>query len=178
VKLTPTRVLNVGIGKTWPIHAVFITASAVLIPLGSAVVLAPGFNPLEITRAVKLGLSSALLGTLTLYYRWMDAWILRDVDEELRLRQLGIDVDRASWVVEMLSELKPETEKPIPDEVLEAITRNLFTGRDATRAVTHPVEDVLAALLGSAREIELERAGGRVRVDRRSLRKAAKDVGE
>jgi len=133
------------------------------------------FDPLQLAHAIKLGLLSVgFVGTLTLYYRWMDAWIRRDADEELRLRQLGIDVDRATWVVEILSELKAETEKPIPDEVLAAITRNLFTGRNATSAVTHPAEDILALLLGTSREIELELPGGKMRVDGRAVRKATR----
>lgn len=174
-KLAPKRALNVGIRKTWPIHLVFLVASGVLLVLGIGVVTSPGFDPLQVAHAVKLGLSSAaFLGTLMFYYRWMDAWIRRDVDEELRLRQLGIDVDRATWVVEVLSELKSETEKPIPDEVLVAITRGLFTGRDNTKAVTHPVEDVLAALLGSSREIEIDFPGGKVRADGRAVRRASR----
>ncbi len=111
-----------------------------------------------------------------LYYRWMDSWLRKGVDENLRMRQLGIDVDRSTWLVEVLSELKSETGASIPDDVLTALTRNLFTERGASAAVNHPTEDILAALLGSSREVELDLPGGKVRIDGRGIRKVTKAV--
>jgi hypothetical protein len=47
-----------------------------------------------------------------------------------------------------------------------------------TKAVTHPAEDVLAALLGSSREIEIDFPGGKVRADGRSVRRAGRKVND
>ena len=90
----------------------------------------------------------SLTPSLTLYYRWIDSWIRKSVDEELRLRQLSIDVDRSTWIIEVLSELKEET-AVIPNEVLVVVTRNLFVGLDPMRGVKHPTEDVLRKLLAT-----------------------------
>ena len=111
--------------------------------------------------------SLGLVGTLLLYFRSMDAWLRKQVDEELRSKQLGIDVDRANWVVEVLSE-----GAVIPDEILAALTRNLFVGPNKTDAVTHPTEDALAALLGSARSIDLQFPGGGISTTGKHAKKA------
>lgn len=171
VRLTPAQQA--------PIHVVFVAAISVLAYLAVSILGNPNFDLLELSHALKLGLTSAgIVGTLMLYYRWMDSWVRKSVDEELRFRQLAIDVDRSTWIIEVLSELKDETGTSIPDEVLTALTRNLFTGSSSTQPVTHPAEDVIAALLSSSREVEVEFPGGKVKTDGRGVRKATKGVSE
>lgn len=160
--------------KTWPLHLLFLL---VAVALGVAAYLpleAATFDPKTLKDGLRVGLPFfGLLGTLLYYVRWMDSLLRKNVSEELRFRQLAIDVDRASWVVEVLAELREENLSGIPDEVLGALTRNLFIGPSSTGEVTHPAQDMLAALLGSARAIELDFPGGRIKTDGRRMRKAA-----
>ena len=91
----------------------------------------------------------------------MDAWQRLKVNESLRLPQLSIDVDRANWIVEMLSEYKNDNEV-IPPEVVSALTKNMFSTRKNTDGVTHSAEDMLAALLGSSKSIEVDLPNGKL----------------
>ena len=40
------------------------------------------------------------------FLRWNDDWARRHADEEFRLKRLALDINRASWVVELVSEWK------------------------------------------------------------------------
>ncbi|MDX1562919.1 MAG: hypothetical protein R3305_08320, partial [Gammaproteobacteria bacterium] len=176
-KLKPEGVMSLNRAAMIPIHILLIIVSVLFLFFGVSVMRGEGFDPLVLTHAVKLGLASVgFVGTLMLYYRWMDSWLRKGVDENLRVRQLAVDVDRSTWLIEVLSELKSETGAEIPNDVLVALTRNLFAERGSSDGVKHPAEDVLAALLGSSREVELDLPGGRVRIDGRSIRKVAKDA--
>ena len=148
-RLKPERVVDLRNSGTWQVHTIFVVSSAILLGLSAFIATRHGFDLLNWAHATKLGLLTVgLAGTLTLYYRWIDSWIRKSVDEELRLRQLSIDVDRSTWIIEVLSELKEET-AVIPNEVLVVVTRNLFVGLDPMRGVKHPTEDVLRKLLAT-----------------------------
>lgn len=148
-RLKPERVVDLRNSGTWQVHTIFVVSSAILLGLSAFIATRHGFDLLNWAHATKLGLLTVgLAGTLTLYYRWIDSWIRKSVDEELRLRQLSIDVDRSTWIIEVLSELKEET-AVIPNEVLVVVTRNLFVGLDPMRGVTHSTEDVLRKLLAT-----------------------------
>ena len=151
MKLQPEIAVKLKGSDTWKVHAIFLGVTAVLVVLSGTIATSEGFNLLDWAHALKLGLPVAgLIGTLTLYYRWVDSWIRKDIDEELRLRQLSIDVDRSTWIVEVLSELKEES-AGIPEEVLTAVTRNLFAGPEPMAEVSHPTEDMLRQLLDAVK---------------------------
>ena len=42
------------------------------------------------------------------YIRWNDQWLRQHADEEFRMRQLELDIDRASWITELALELGQE----------------------------------------------------------------------
>ena len=149
-KLQPDIAVNLKRSDTWKVHAIFLGVTALLTLLSWFIATRVGFDLLDWAHALKLGLPVAgLIGTLTLYYRWVDSWIRKGVDEELRLRQLSIDVDRSTWIVEVLSELKEEA-AGIPEEVLVAVTRNLFVGPDPMAEVSHPTEELVRQLLSKS----------------------------
>ena len=153
-KLKPDIAVNLKKSDSWKVHAIFLGVTALLILLSWFIATREGFDLLEWAHALKLGLPVAgLIGTLTLYYRWVDSWIRKGVDEELRLRQLSIDVDRSTWLVEVLSELKEEA-SGIPEEVLVAVTRNLFVGPDPMAEVSHPTEELIRQLLSKSKPVK------------------------
>lgn len=107
--------------------------------------------------------------TAVFYIRWNDWWFRQHADEEFRLKRLELDIDRASWVVEMALEWKREKDAgPIPAAIMEGVTRNLFENPAASRP-THPAEDALASLLGASAGAVVKMPGGsELRFDRRS----------
>lgn len=118
--------------------------------------------------------------TAAFYIRWNDWWFRQHADEEFKLKRLELDIDRASWVVEMALEWKREKDAgPIPAAIMEGVTRNLFEDPISTRP-THPAEDALATLLGASAGAVVKMPGGsELRFDRRSKKVLEKaDSGE
>lgn len=81
------------------------------------------------------------------------AWMKRYYEEEMSMARervaFAADIERASWVIEAIHEVKHEAKGELPPEWIEAVTRNLFSGGakkeqedDSTRA--------LRALMGVA----------------------------
>jgi hypothetical protein len=166
--------------KRVPVHALFLILIASSASLFVAALL--GFLPLPAAlprwfSAVRLPLiTAALAASIVFYIRWVDNWFRQHADEELRLKRLELDIDRASWVVEMALEWKSEKGGEIPSELIDRLSRNLFE-IEPSRRVNHPSEDLASALLGASAGLSLNIPGiGEARVDRKGLnefRKAA-----
>lgn len=121
----------------------------------------------------------ALVGMAIFYIRWLDSWSQRHADEEFRLKQLDIDIDRASWVVEMALEWKEEKGTELPQELIDRLTRNLFREARSQDDVRHPTEDILSTLLGEATKLRLGAPGiAEAEFDRRGLKRAKKTVAQ
>ena len=94
--------------KRWPIHGIFvlllamsggIVARSLLFPQ------APEQDVLFWLEAARLPLGVLGFGlTAVFYIRWNDRWFRQHADQELRLQQLALDVDRAGYATEMLLE--------------------------------------------------------------------------
>ena len=104
---------------------------------------------------------------------------MRHADEEFRTKRFELDVDRASWLVEMALEWKDEKGTEIPKELLDRLSVNLFDKANETANATHPSEDILSALLSASAELNLNVPGiGTVRLDRKGakqFKQAVKD---
>jgi hypothetical protein len=117
--------------------------------------------------------SVATIGFVWFFIVWSNRWFQRHADEELRLKRLSLDLDRASWVFEMILDWQKETKQEFPPELLKQLAKNLYAvdgvgDDDMTKA------DLLAALLGSAASLKLKGAGGEVEFDRKGLREVEK----
>lgn len=71
----------------------------------------------------------------------MDRWA--HADEEFRLKRLELDIDRASWLVEMLLEWSEEKDGAVRREIVEALARGLFQVQGSVRPTLHPVKSFL-----------------------------------
>lgn len=122
----------------------------------------------------KFVLSTVGLTGLILYYiRWNDNWFKRHADEEFNLKRFELDIERASWVVEMAMEWKDEKGTEIPEELLHRLTNNLFEG-SASNKVTHPTEDILTKILGSSSEFNIGVGNlGNIRYDRKGVKRVS-----
>lgn len=116
-----------------------------------------------------------LLFMVIYYIRWNDKWSDAHAEEEFRLKRLDLDIDRASWVVEMALEWQKEKDSVIPPELIERLTKNLFDDQKNSKRATHPNEDLLATLLGSSSALRLNIPTiGQVDLDRKSLKDFSK----
>jgi hypothetical protein len=122
-----------------------------------------------------LTLTLAAIGFFTWYLRWMTSWSDRHAEAEFRLKQLELDMDRASWVVETALEWRQHEGTPIPNHLLESVSRNLFALSDAhDQESINPVDQLASALLGKAARARLNIGGNQLEFERRALKKAGK----
>ena len=102
------------------------------------------------TRLITIAIRQVVLGlafgsTSVFYIRWSNRWFERHAKEEFRLKRYEIDLDRASWLVEMALEWKAEKGTEIPDSLLDKLANNLYA-EDREEAVDlHPADQVASA---------------------------------
>ena len=173
--------------KRIPIHVLFL-----LLIVASGAFLTESFLMLLKTTlsdpgvwyvGLKTVLSGVAFAAAVVYYiRWNDQWFRQHADEEFRLKRLELDIDRASWVVEMALEWKEEKGRKIPEELVDRLSRNLFVGEAETHPVRHPNEDLASALLGASSGLALRVPGlGHLTLTRRGLKRfkaAASEIDE
>jgi len=171
------------IKKRMPIHVLFC---ALLIFSGLFVVtsLVYVFRETDSTiswyNMAKFGLSAITFASSTVFYiRWNDSWFRRHADEEFRLKQLDLDIDRASWAVETALEWQSESGKEIPADLIHRLTENLFSKNQTKHKVNHPADDAVSAIVNASSGLSLNIPGiGEVALDRRGLRNLKKDINE
>jgi hypothetical protein len=98
---------------------------------------------------------------------------------------MELDIDRASWFVEMAFEWKEEKGEEIPETLIERLTQGLFTDSGGDHAV-EPSESLAHAPMGAARfkvklpgdiEVEYDRKGVEklLKEEKQRKKKAEKD---
>ncbi len=162
--------------KRVPIHVLFwllVATPGVVFVRSLYEVIAFGISPswFHLWRLPVSGV--ALAGALIFYIRWNDQWFRQHAEEEFRLKRLDLDIDRASWIVEMALEWKEEKGTELPRELVEPLTRNLFVAHEARGdRVRHPGEDLASALLGASTQLNVQVPGvGEAKLDRRGLKR-------
>ncbi|MCO5153403.1 MULTISPECIES: hypothetical protein [unclassified Shinella] len=121
-------------------------------------------------------LTIALLGLLAWYLRWMNRWFERYADTEFQLKQFELDIDRASWVVEAALEWKLSQDRPMPEHLLETISRNLFSKSEKDESADmHPADYLASAILGRASALNLKVPGGEISLTGRDLKRLKTD---
>lgn len=99
-------------------------------------------------------LSLGFAATMIYYIRWNDNWFRRHADEEFDIKRFQLDLDRASWVVEMAMEWNEEKEKEIPKELIDRLTVNLFQTK-VSEKIKHPSEEIISKLLEGSAELSI-----------------------
>jgi hypothetical protein len=147
-------------------------------------------DALHLVPAIVKQVTFTALFVTTAYFfiRWNNQWFQRHANEEFHLKRLELDIDRASWFVEMAFEWKDEKGEEIPEALIERLTQGLFTETGGDHAV-EPSESLAHALLGAARfkvklpgdiEVEYDRKGVEklMREEKQRKRKAEKEHAE
>jgi len=117
--------------------------------------------PLLIATAVRqLAFAGAFGATAVFFFRWHNQWFQQHAKEEFRLKRLDLDIDRASWLVEMLMEWKDEKGAGPPDQLIQRLAHNLFEDPDVADEALHPADQVARALFGSSAHILIDALDG------------------
>ncbi len=90
------------------------------------------------------------VSTAFFFIRWNNQWFQRHADEEFRLKRMELDIDRASWFVEMAFEWKEEKGTEIPLAIIERLTQGLFAN-DVSDHSAEPADSLMQAIVGAAR---------------------------
>ena len=96
--------------------------------------------------------------------------------KEFRLKRLDLDIDRASWLVELALEWQGEKETEIPAEMLDRLGRNLFADRDHHEPDSHPLETALSSIFAHAASMSLDVGPMKAAFDRKSLKGIEKEA--
>lgn len=119
-------------------------------------------------------LSVGFVVAFGVFARWLNSWGHQHATEEFRLKRMLLDVRRANLLIETALEWKQDTQEEIPQEILDALSRNLF--REGEAEEVHPVETVATALFGSAAEAKLKVGDNEVTLDRKSMKTLKKSA--
>ena len=111
--------------------------------------------------------SFGLLGTILYYIKWANKWADYHSTSEFQLQQFYIDINRANWAIESCLEWRKNTDSVIPKQLLESITKNLFTSENSEQEkISHPADELASALLGSSSKLKLNIAGHELEIDK------------
>lgn len=129
------------------------------------------------TDVIFLGVRQALFGatfgsTAVFLIRWTNRWFDRHATEEFRLKRLQLDLERASWVVEMALEWTKENSLKFPSTLVDRLATNLFLDAEAPaeKKTASAADHLASALLGSSAEVELSLPNGtKVKLDRKAI---------
>ena len=169
--------------KRQPVHVIF---NALLL-LSAALIAHSLWTPATATEGAEfwLGLGRLPVGALgfaltaVFYIRWTDQWFRQHANQEFRLQQLALDVDRAGYATEMLMEWQEDKGGEMPPVMVDRLTAGLFTDQTAAPRVRHPSEDATAALLRAASGIRVELPGvGELTLTGRGVRSLDKKLGK
>lgn len=167
--------------KRWAVHAIFV----VLLVVTGMLIMASLYSPRVATEGAALWfelgrLPLSVMGfalTAIFYIRWNDQWFRQHADQEFRLQQLALDVDRAGYATEMLLEWQEDKGGEMPPVLVDRLTTGLFVDQTKVAAVRHPSEDVTAALLKAASSVRIVLPGiGEVSLPGRQVRKLDKNL--
>ncbi|WP_147468479.1 hypothetical protein [Corallococcus interemptor] len=113
----------------------------------------------------------AFASTSVFFIRWNNRWFQAHADEEFRQKRFDLDLDRASWVVEMALEWKEEKGTEIPSELLSRLTNGLFVEEAKTNEEPlHPADQLASAIFGASSGASIEVPGGtKVQLDRKGI---------
>lgn len=111
-------------------------------------------------------LTVGLVGSLIFYIRWQSRWAEQFATTEQSLKQFHLDVNRANWVVETCLEWRKETNSLIPTQLVESLTRGLFTKESPSPQALHPADELASALMGSASKLSLAVGDNKLEFDK------------
>lgn len=106
-----------------------------------------------------------------LYIRWRIRLYDRQAKIEYSLKQTQVDIARASWLVETLLEWRKNENGAIPNQLLTALSKNLFEYNDRPTDTDISAADQLAsAIFGSAARLKLNAGPAELEIERKGIK--------
>jgi hypothetical protein len=178
LRVTPETTANrrpIHIAVLW--SAAFLSALTVYFSVQFTLLPSSASTTQTIIAGLKpASITIALLGLIAWYLRWMNRWFERYADTEFHLKQFELDIDRASWVVETALEWKLSQDRPMPEHLLETISRNLFSKSEKDESADiHPADYLASAILGRASALNLKVPGGEISLTGKDIKRLQKD---
>lgn len=163
----------------WIIHALSI---GLLLAFGTAAgfYLNQSLQQLETPQLIAVHIKQAVLtalfvATSIFYAKWNTQWFQKRANEEFRLKRMELDFDRASWLVELMFQWKDEhKEDPLPHELIERLSGQLFVAEREDQPPTHPYEALASAIFGASSKVKIGPTGAELELDRKGLQKLRK----
>lgn len=112
-----------------------------------------------------------VVGTMIYMIRWHNNWFDQHAQTEFQIRQFGLDMERASWLVETSLEWKEDNSEKIPTELLKGLSNGLFSPGPKQDTIKHPIETLESLLLSSATGIKLRLGENEIQLDPKILAK-------
>ncbi len=130
-----------------------------------------------ITAAIKQTVFTALFVAAGVFYaRWNTHWFQKRANEEFRLKRMELDFNRASWFVELVFQWREDyKDQPLPPELVERLTTNLFVTGGDDLPPQHPYEALGPALVGALARLKLGPAGVEMELGGKGLNKLKRE---
>jgi len=126
-------------------------------------------------KQITLGLAFA--SSAVFYIRWRNHWFERHAYEEFAIKRQEIDLDRATWAVELASEWVEEKKKDIPESLLNKITTNLFEHQKIEDTRLHPADELASALFGASSKVKMKLTNGtEIDYDRKGIKQLQETI--
>jgi hypothetical protein len=90
-------------------------------------------------------------------------------------KQFELDINRASWIVELALEWKDEKSQQIPDDLLEKLSRNLFLHRDEKESHSNSSEEIAKLLFGASSRVSIKTPAVDAELDRKGIASVMKE---
>lgn len=119
--------------------------------------------------------AATFLGFAAYTLKWHEGWSKRHADAEFRFKQLQLDIDRASWVVEVAQEWHKDQGTEVPAELLAQLSHHLFAEHSDGEEAP---ENLTTAVLGAATRLKFASPAGELELDRGGIRRLRRGVGK
>ena len=167
--------------KRWPVHGIFVVLLVLTGGLIGRSLLVPAMATEGVALWLEFGrLPLGILGfalTAIFYIRWNDHWFRQHADQEFKLQQLALDVDRAGYATEMLLEWQEDKGGEMPAVMVDRLTAGLFTDQTSVGRVRHPSEDIASAMLKVASNVRIDVPGiGELTLSGRQIKKLDRNL--
>lgn len=127
----------------------------------------------------QLGFAAAFIFGGWYFIKWNDRWLRQHADAEFMFKQMELDVNRASWVVEMASEWAEEKKADLPSHLVDSLTRNLFVYSQGSHNEAETPTDIPSLLLGASSTLKFKAPTGvELEMDRKGVKKIAEADGK
>jgi hypothetical protein len=162
-------------GAIYALIALFLALTVVSVFEFTKVLEGQDFNKIVLSAIKQTIYSAGSIGSILFLIKWQNRWFEQHSTAEFHLKKLELDMERASWVVETALEWTNATNAvPMPNELLQSLTKNLFSeAKEEITPVVHPADQLASALLGSAASIKLKVGDtAEIGIDPKKLEKA------